>query len=170
MHLRAIAINDLQPIAARMRSREEDITSKKSDLFGLLGELTALAVEQGQDVILARTKLNNVLRWSEWLQAHVPNLPEQQAAKYVRLATEQLRHPREVVFAFVPQVEAEQKEQRTSPKPWEMVWGYIHKLKTKLKDEPMRDWPAAQRDLTRTELEPIAKELWPENFNVANSL
>ena len=164
MNEKHIAINDLQPIARRLREREEVIAAKKRAVFEHIGELTGLAAEQGQDLLLAKTKLGKHLRWSEWLGAHVPNLPEQQASKYERIATEQLRDPRQCVFAFLPPIEKDITPARTPPKVWERVWGFVHKVQSALRDAPLEKWPENQVEQTKREIEPVAKALWPEKF------
>ena len=159
------AINDLQPIAKRLREREEQIEAGKRNLFERISDLTELAYEQGRDLILAKTKTGKVLKFSEWLRIHVPNLHAQQAAKYERVATEQLTDPRQCIFAFLPAEEGNRDlPARMKPKPWELGWGYMHKLSSIIKTKLLLDWPSQQREYLAQELEPVARELWPERF------
>lgn len=157
-------INDLQPIAQRMRERQESIEADKRDVFGRIANLIGLAAEQGQDCLLAKTKLGKHLRWSDWLRAHVPQLSEDDAAKYERISTEQLVDPRQCVFAFLPPAERKAIEQRLPAKPFEVVCGCITKLKSTLRDEPIDQWPQDRLEIARGELEPVVKVLWPNRF------
>ena len=149
-----------------MRERQELIEAGKRDVFGRIGELVGLAAEQGQDCLLAKTKLNGELKWSDWLRAHVPQLNEQDAAKYERISTEQMIDPRQCVFAFLPASErpASTALQRTPPAAFEVFAGYVVKLKATLRDNPISEWDQSRLASTRRELEPLARELWPERF------
>lgn len=158
-------INDLKPIAQRMRERQEVIIKRKADVYAHIGELVSLASEQGRDCLLAKTKLGKLLRWSDWLNAHVPNITEDEAHKYERITTEQLSDPRQCVFAFLPPHESEPKPARTPPKAWERAWGFVTKLKSIIQPTEIKSWPASQVDLTRHELEPAARALWPEKWS-----
>ncbi len=159
------AINDLQPIAKRLREREEQIEAGKTNLYAKIGELTELAYEQGRDLLLAKTKTGKAVKFSEWLHIHVPNLGAQQASKYERVAVEQLTDPRQCIFAFLPPGdEARDLPTRSKPAPWEVGWGYASRLISLTKTKPIADWPSQQREYLATELEPLAKTLWPEKF------
>jgi hypothetical protein len=161
------AINDLQPIAKRLREREEQIESGKKHLYEHISELTGLAYEQGRDLITAKTKTGKTVRFSEWLHIHVPNLPIEQATKYERVATEQLHDPRQCIFAFIPAADAGNRlPVRAKPSAWELGWGYAHRLLTLTSLKPIDGWPDKQRECLATELQPIAKALWPEKFSV----
>lgn len=157
-------ISELQTLAREMRDGQELINDRKRDLLANMGELIALAAEQGQRCLLAKTKLHKTLRWSDWLQSHVPNLPEQEAAKYERISTEQITDVRQGLFAFLPPTEAKKIEERTPPSKWEAAWGFVEKLKKAITAEPLDKWPKTQVELTKSQLEPVAKQLWPEKF------
>ena len=152
-------INDLQPIAKRLREREEQITSKKKSMLANIGELIAFASDQGQDIILAKTKLGKALKWGDWLTAHVPNMDELQAAKYERVATEQLNDPRQCVFAFLPPSDNSSSTalevQRIKPAAWEIAAGCIYKFMR----IPIEGWPHEQLENTRGELKSAVERL-----------
>ena len=167
MNDKLASINELAPIAKRMRDREERILHQRNKAIAEIGETVALIQEQGRDIVMAKTKLGKALRWSEWLENHVPTLPEALAARYERVATEQLSDPRQCVFAFLPPAEREPKPERTAPASWETAWGYVHKLTKVIRDEPITTWPAEQVAATRAEIEPLARLLWPERFAAA---
>lgn len=149
----------MQPIAARLREREEQIAAGKRSMMQNMTDLVVLAGDQGRDILLAKTKLGKALRWSDWLGSHVPNLPESQAAKYERVATEQLTDPRQCVFAFLPPAEHEPKAERLKPAVWERSWGLASRL-TKVVDGA----PDTMLNKVRTCLEPMARRLWPDKF------
>jgi len=159
------AINDLQPIAHRLRDRQEQIDKGKQHLCENIAELTSLAYEQGRDIILAKTKTGKTIKFSEWLHIHVPTLQLSQAGKYERVATEQLTDPRQCIFAFLPEADVKKLlPARCKPAPWEVGWGFAHRLHSLAAATPICDWPTQQRDYLAQELEPLARELWPARF------
>ena len=158
------AINELNSLAADMRDRQEAICSAVRNVTKDMSDAIALAAEQGQDCLKAKIKLPKGVRWSEWLRAHVPNMDEAQAARYERVSTEHIDDVRQCIFAFFPPTPQKQIVERIKPNPWEHAWGYVSKFKRTLIDAPINDWPAAQVEATRNELEPVAKVLWPERF------
>lgn len=160
----AIAINSLQPIAKRLRDRQEQIESTKAKTINELGELIGLIAEQGQDILLAKTKLGRTLKWSEWLTAHVPGLPEQMAARYERVSTEMITDPRQALFAFFPSEHRSAAPKRIAPAAWESFAGIVRKAETVCRTQPLNTWPVEQIQQTRAKLEPIVKALWPDKF------
>lgn len=159
-------VNQLQPIAKRMRDRQEQIEHGRQSALNQMSEVIALAAEQGQDCLLVKVKLAKSIKWSEWLSSHVPNLREADASKYERISTEQISSIRQGIFAFLPSPESQPREDRDRPKIWETAWGFISKLKSIAAETPLTNWPQRQVALTRQELEPIAKQLWPEKFGM----
>ncbi len=158
-------VKELTPIAKTLREREEQITSIKRDVISRMSEGLGLMADQGRDLLLAKTKLGKTFRWSEWLKANVPNLPETTASKYERIATEQLADPRQCVFAFLPAPEKQgATEQRDTPSPWESVYKHAWSMRKVIRDNPPDQWPQEQRTLAAKELEPLAKVLWPDKF------
>jgi len=164
MNDKLAAINELAPLAKRMREREENIQRQRNKAVAEIGETVALIQEQGRDIVAAKAKLGKAVRWSEWLVNHVPTLPEALASRYERVATEQLTDPRQCVFAVLLPENREPKPERIEPAAWETAWGYVHKLARVIRDEPFEKWPDAQVRATRAEIEPLAKKLWPERF------
>jgi hypothetical protein len=160
-----LAINtELKPVAAAMRARQEQIEKDKRDVYGRIGSLVASAQEQGAAVALVKAKLSKNISLEDWLHAHVPNLTAQDAAKYERIAHEQLTDPRQCMFAFLPPSEAKDKETRTPPSPREVVWAGAVKLMKAFELADIKSWDETEKDLTRRELEPMAKTLWPDRF------
>ncbi len=160
-------LNGLQPIAQRMRERQEQLQTGKRTLHAGVADLLVLAQEQGKDILLAKTKLGSRLKWSEWLSAHVPNLDETEARKYERLCTEQLSDVRKVAFAFLPPSEKESTQPetpRTKAGPWETLYGFAQKMRRNARGLDLSKWPKAMKDATRNELEPICQQLFPERW------
>lgn len=154
--------NDLAPIAKQMRERQEQIEHDKTDVYARIGNLVALASEQGRDCLLAKVKLGKSMRWSDWLHAHVPNLSEHDAAKYERISTEQLSDPRQCVFAFLPErTDAQAKTERAKPSFFETVLSHTYKLEALAKVQPVDQWPQDQQEAARVRLRPIVAALWP---------
>lgn len=152
----------LAPIAKQMRERQEQIERDKSDVYARIGNLVALASDQGRDCLLAKVKLGKAMRWSDWLHAHVPNLSEQDAAKYERISTEQISDPRQCVFAFLPErTQSEDKPERSKPSFFEAVLTHTYKLEALAKVQPVDQWPQDQQEAARVRLRPIVSALWP---------
>src|SRR5262249_27623546 len=108
-------------------------------LWATIGDCIVLARDQGADCLTVKTKLRNqVVRFLEWLPAHVPNLPGDTAAKYERIANEQLTEPRECVFAFLPKKEVP-KIERMKPSKKKLAWAAVHRLENQLRDLPRGD-------------------------------
>jgi hypothetical protein len=160
------ALTELQPIARRMRERQEQIERDKSKVYDNIGNLIASAQEQGQDILTAKAKLGKKVKWSDWLHAHVPSLSEQDATKYERLTTEQLSDPRQCMFAFLPNAERKDdvEVERTKPNAKEFIWRKISTLRNAIKTFDIGTWAAPDIELTKKELEPVARALWPEKF------
>lgn len=160
-----LAINtELKPIAAAMRARQEQIEKDKRDVYGRIGSLVASAQEQGAAVALVKAKLSKNISFEDWLHAHVPNLTAQDAAKYERINYEQLTDPRQCIFAFLPPAEAKDKEHRIPPSPREVLWTGVTRLMKAFELANIEEWDETDKDLTRRELEPMARTLWPERF------
>lgn len=160
-----LAINtELKPVAAAMRARQEQIEKDKRDVYGRIGSLVASAQEQGADVLMVKAKLSKTMSFDDWLKAHVPNLSAQDAAKYERITHEQLTDPRQCIFAFLPPAEAKEAEKRTPPSPREVVWAGAVKLMKAFEFANVESWDEREKDLTRKELEPLARTLWPNKF------
>lgn len=147
---------EVGPIAVRLRDREEEIAAKKTVFLNTLGDLMALGVEQGRDLVLAQTKIKgSPLSFRDWLKSQAPNIAEAQAHKYVRLGSEQIRSPRDAAFAFLPMPPRRPAPKRAKPAAWETAWGTAGKLSKALREK----MPAAQRELLREELARLQAQL-----------
>ena len=146
------AINALQPIAKQLRDGQEAIESKLRQWHNLTSEMVGDAAEMGRQIVLAKTKLGKHLKWSEWLAHHVPNLPETQAAKYERIATEQLHDPRQCVFAFLPSPERSDAAGVVKPTPsdWVRAWGHLGQFVKAL--HTVGQWPDEQKAAARQQM------------------
>lgn len=161
-------LTELQPIAKRMREREEQIIHGKTGVRNAMCEVLAIAVEQGQDITLIKAKLGKHATWEEWRQAHVPNLSSEDAAKCVRLSQEHKeRSLGQWMFLFndPAQHDTDDTTKRLPPNEREVLWGRINKLNNTLRVIDIESWTDTDKDLTRKELEPTAKLLWPDRFN-----
>ena len=122
-------INELAPIASRLRDREEQISALKRDMIGNLSELIGLAGEQGKDLIIAKTKLSGKMSFSDFLSCHTPTITEVQAKKYERITTEHVTGFRQAMFAFLDvDVDDTDKPKRLPPAQWESAIGLINRL------------------------------------------
>ena len=157
-------IHELKDIALRMRERQEQIDAGVRQVHAGIGDLVQLASEQGRDCVLAKTKLGNHLRWSEWLHAHVPNLVESDADKFERLSREQITSVRQAAFAFLPAAERTKTEvPRIKAASWESAWSHVAKLR-RIVERDIKTWPASQLAILRDEIEPLAHILWPDGL------
>lgn len=164
---RAIALNELAPIGQRIREREEVINARLRGMQAEAADLCLLARDQGADLLLAETKLRmtKAATLDEWRQCHCPNLSTERVAKYKRVAKEGLAGPQLVMLLDdTPHDTNEEQPQRTPPVVYERVWGAVRNIYRQLRDQPIDRWPPVQVDLTRKELEPLARQLWPERF------
>ena len=152
MNDKLVAINELTPIAKRIRDRQADIESGRHKVEADMCDVIASIQEQGRDIILAKSKLGKAVKWGEWLHAHVPQLPESIASKYERVVNEQITNPRQCVFAFLPPSETKAKVDRIKPEAWEVCWGLTNKLKRIIRDNPTTNWPAEQVEALRKEV------------------
>lgn len=158
-------VKSLAPIAEALRSREEQISAIKQDVAGKMCDGLALMAEQGRDLLLAKTKLAGSFSFIEWLSLNVPNVPQKQASKYERIASEALNDPRQCAFAFFdPAQRSKSIPERTGPSPWESAFKHAHSMLKVIRDNPLKDWPEEQKQVAAKELEPLAKALWPDRF------
>ena len=161
-------MTELQPIAKRMREREEQIIHGKNNVRNSMCEVLTIAVEQGQDITLVKAKLGKHSTWDEWRAAHVPNLTHDDAAKCERLSKENSqRHLGQWMFIFTPPKEVQEEDaiKRLPPNEREVLWGRITKLNNTLATINLSEWTEQDKELTRHELEPTAKMLWPDRFS-----
>ena len=163
MNEKLIVINELTPIAKRIRERQADIESGRHRVESDMCEVISAIQEQGRDIILAKSKLGKVVRWGEWLQAHVPQLSETIAAKYERVVNEQITSPRQCAFAFLPPSDPKPKSDRAKPDAWEICWGFTNKLKRTIRDNPPKEWPKEQLESLRREIGEIFDRLAQDN-------
>jgi len=159
-------ITELQPIARRMRERQEEINRGKRDAFARMGDVIASVFEQGQDITLAESKLGKAMTLDDWLSGHCPALNSTEAKRYQRVSKERLtvEQCRFLFTDFNADVKQIETPQRIPPNPRESLWGKIAKLGSAFKAIDLSAWSKTEIDLTRAELEPVAKKLWPERF------
>lgn len=148
-------IATLQDIAKSLRERQELIESKLKKFQEVTADLLGDGIEQGKELALAKAKLGRAIKWSDWLAAHVPNITEVQAAKYGRLATEDITDLRQAVFAFLTPAEVQDTAKRLPPAEWEKSWGYLRSLE-RIK---FNAWPSDQQTLAKERLESVAKNM-----------
>ena len=162
-------MTELQPIAKRMREREELILAGKKNVRANMSEVLAIAVEQGKDATLIKAKLGKHATFADWCAAHVPNMSIEDSAKYVRLSQEWTeRMAGQWMFLFnEAQPHNHDEVKRLPPNERERLWGIATKLNKAINTIDIETWTEQEKELTRHELEPTAKLLWPERFKVA---
>ena len=160
-------MTELHPIAKRMREREEQIKHGKKLVLNHVCETVALGAEQGRDVTLVKSRLGKHSSWDEWRAAHVPNMSLDESLLYERMSKENAeRNLGQFFFPFLPsnRTRLEDAVQRLPPNAREVLWARIAKLNSALTTIDIEAWTEQDKELTRHELEPTAKLLWPERF------
>jgi hypothetical protein len=164
-------MTELQPIAKRMREREELINCGKLRVRSEMCDVLAIAVEQGQDITLVKAKLGKHSTWDEWRAAHVPNLTHDDACKCERLSKENTeRNLGQWMFIFNEHKQLADSVNRLPPNEREVLWGRIAKLNSTFTTIDIEAWTEQDKELTRRELEPTARLLWPERFKGNNAV
>jgi hypothetical protein len=156
-----IALNsELKTVAETMRDREDEILALQSNLRGNIIELSKLAIEQGQSLLLVEARLPKSVNLDQWIKSHVPQMPTERAGKYKRAAKESLDQS-QTIFIFVDRTQNKnigfkQEIERAPAKMWERAWGYLTKFK---RDVQPNEWPREKIELTRQELTPTIEAL-----------
>jgi len=127
--------SEVAPIGKELRERQESFLHTLKKFNALTAELIGDAAEINRLVLLAKTKLDGQLKFSVWLNSHVPNLEAKQAEKFSRIADEGLSTARECLFILLPPAERKSVSEfpRTKPSAWEIQWGHAQKLSNALR-------------------------------------
>jgi hypothetical protein len=126
-------------------------------------------IECGQLLEQCRITVAKSGHWLSWLAAHTA-ISERMAQHYIRIA----KDPKRVSGAqslrdairMLSSGDGEAKQGKTEREllPYLEALGRVHKLVGYIGRNPVREWPQEGREKLREDLEPIARELWPERF------
>jgi hypothetical protein len=128
------------------------------------------------EVVLCGRKLNEAKeivpkrQWMDWVAVHCPTVSHDTINKYMRVAANSERVLNSNVSSLrealhlLTEKSSEQNKVEQSLLPYLEALGRVHKLVGYIGRNPVREWPQEGREKLREDLEPIARELWPERF------
>jgi hypothetical protein len=151
----------LLALAKQINEREEIIDAVRSQVEDKLRQAAPEIVLQGQALIAAKARVP-FGEWLTWLKAHCPKVSKRNAQRYMARAENATltdyyhllcdgEEPAAVHHnkQWLPYVEALTKVSRFQ--------AYITRF-------PIHNWPEPGRERLKEVLEPIARELWPQQF------
>lgn len=170
--MNVIKLNDL---ARRINQRESQIEVLKKQTIDQANAAICEALLQGKDLLAAKAMCKHG-EWLDWISAHCPALSVSTINRYMRVATmystkkeliaaESLRAALLLCTEDKPGSEGTQQP-RTWP-PFQEGMGKAWKFVEYVKRHPLGQWPGDTVAALREDLEPVAKELWPERFMAA---
>jgi hypothetical protein len=171
------AATRLATLGRKVRDREETIGQLKDQFLARGHEYLAEVILQGADLLAAK-ELAGHGHFGDWLREHFP-ASDRTARTYMRLASNRQRASdlagsassleeadsiRQALALILPPPDnGEPGTARSWPVFIEAV-ARITKWVKYVQKEPIDRWPEPNRDRLKTELEPIAKHLWPDRF------
>lgn len=165
----------LHKLAREINSREDAISKLKEKFTRAGSEFLSEVLIQGQALLQTKSALPHGL-WLEWLKANCPLVSIRSAQVYMRLASNTQR------AAYFGQVDslrealllcamnktensgADKKHESKTWPPYLEALGKVSKFVGYVERFPVHDWPDEGKDKLRQDLEPVARELWPERF------
>jgi hypothetical protein len=159
--------NELFTIARRINDREKVIEQLRSKTETVASTVVAEALLQGCDLLAAKAQVK-FGEWESWLRAHCPR-SIRNAQRYMRLA---MNHPRiaegtNSLRAALALCETNEEHDKGEPKRWPayiQAIGRLGKLSEFVEHNPISNWPVEGRDKFKEDLEPLARQLWPERW------
>jgi hypothetical protein len=161
--------HELSAIARTINDREETIQCQRTKLESECNGIVLLAIEQGQALQQAWLRLRKTGDWELWLSSNV-RVKRHMARNYMRLASnvERVQQAQSIRQALTLLTEGESANTDKKPErellPYLEALGRISKLRTYIVKHPASTWPVEGLEKAREDLEPIARELWPERF------
>jgi len=163
----AIAINRAKPLFHEAAEKHECIVHRHKQWAEITGELLNEAAGIGRLLEAARLALHDVdVNYDDVLASHAPNISPKQARKYIAHSKGQI-DPRQLTMAFIAidrQLPEESETTRAKAAQWEITWGYAKKLTASLRTQDLATWMDVQLKALRSDLEPVARKLWPDRF------
>ncbi len=162
---------DLRTIAKEINEREAAIEQLKTAAVGKAGEAVTEALLQGQSLIKAQKSMPHGY-WEGWLKSHCPGISQRTAQVYMRLAKAQhaadlsgAESLREAMRLLAP-IGTAAKDPKTQWPVFMEGLNRIHGFVKFLKSDghSVDAWPDEGKEKLRTDLEPVARVLWPERF------
>lgn len=169
--MNAVIARDLQERARLINSREENIETLKTKAIEVSAEILSEATIQGADLSAAKARCKPK-EWLEWLSSHCPTINHLLANRYMGLAEkfrarQNLTAPESLQLVFqLCDVREQTQHKNGAPKypvHQEGLWRWA-KFSKFVKANPITRWPDPCVQKLREDLEPIAKQLWPQRF------
>jgi hypothetical protein len=166
---------ELVKLAKEINEREEVILSLKVRTFEAMAKWLVEASLQGEALNRAKKAMGHG-RWLEWVKIHCPfahdtaNRYISAAANYAAVRNLNPDLGQLEIAAKLIRERKEEKEASTLPPYLEAIGrvtklvGYITKTRPKGAADMFAGWPDEGKAAMRRDLEPVAKELWPERF------
>jgi hypothetical protein len=152
----------LLTLAGRINEREETIDTFRSRVEDTLRLAAPEIILQGQDLIAAKAHLRHG-DWQTWLGAHCPKVSARNARRYMARAAD-------ATLSDYYHLLCDQEEEPAAAGqdrqwlPYVEALGRVARFRAYLSRFPISNWPAPGRQKLKEELEPIARELWPDQF------
>lgn len=161
---------ELVTLARVCNDRENTIALLASKTHASASEWLAEAILQGADLIAAKARLKHG-QWLDWLKAHCPSIHYLKANRYMRLAENLSRVKdlteagslREALALCDAPVEPSKEQSKQWPAYMEGIRRWS-KLRNFIAAHPIKEWPPEGVECLREDVEPVARELWPERF------
>jgi hypothetical protein len=160
----------LRTLSKAINDRETTIAQLKLRTVDTANQTIAEAMLQGQDLIRAKAIIPHGL-WLDWLAAHCPNISQQTASVYMRIASNYQRASSLDDVGSIRQALAmlmdKGGEPASEPKRWPAPIEGVRRLSLVM-DYWTRtkfvEWPEENKDAARDVLLPAARQLWPDRF------
>jgi len=154
-----------------INAREETLMLLRSKTIDAANNWMCEVILQGDALNQAKASLPHGM-WLDWLRIHCPLLSNRQASKYMLISRNRPRGTdlneavsiRAALALCEEQASPAPVSETKSWPPYLEALGRIAKFATALNKNPIADWPPEGRDKLRTDLTPIARELWPDKF------
>ena len=167
--------HNLHELAKAICERERTLLEFKDKAFSFASQAVAEALLQGQQLLKAKEIVPHGV-WLEWLRANCPNVHERMAQRYMSLAlnptrVSDLERASSLRAALTLLCEPQENGGVHSPKQsWPEYLEGLYRFGKVLKfvtSHPIDRWPDEGRDKLRSDLEPVARSLWPERWGTS---
>jgi hypothetical protein len=152
----------LDALAREINQREETIATFRGQVVERLNQAGAEIILQGQALLRAKAELPHGM-WMDWLRSHCPKVAIRNAERYMHRAANPCLRDLYHLLCAGEEEPKKQPEQRAWPAYIEAI-GRASKFIGYVSRFPIEQWPDEGRDRLRSEMEPVAKALWPERW------
>jgi hypothetical protein len=161
---------ELLQYAKEINALENEIQGIAKQVTDGLSTVACRIIECGQKLIQARLRCPPG-EWSDWLKAHV-SISERTVRRYISVASNRtrvsgassLRQALALISDAETTEEGEAKQPETVVMPYLEALGRITRFVGYVERHPLTEWPDEGKAKAREDLEPVARELWPEKW------